>query len=1196
MWKPIFLFEVRYWFRGWMLWIFLLVVSLMVFSAVSSDHIHVGGVMENTHRNAPYVIESYYAIFCILALLMTTAFVNSAAARDFTSRTDQILFSTPIRKWDFVAGRFLGAVLVSVIPLLGISLGVLAGKYMPWMDPERWGAVNWTAHLMGVLAFAVPNTLLVAAILFGVAAWTRSTAASFLGALLLLTGYGIGSSLTSDLKNETLAALIDPFGVQTFQLMTKYWTVAEKNRQAIGFSGLLLWNRLIWLSVAGAVFALSGWRLSFVARSGRKLRKAIKEDDAVLAPAVTALPPLAVVPSPARNGLWTRFRVSLRTEFFGLVKSTSFVVILAAALLNTLPNVIVGASEDFGNRSFPVTYRMVELIVGSLYLFIIALVTYFAGVLAWKERDTGMDEIHDSLPLPEWLPYVSKLSALMIALFLIQLLVMGAGILTQAFSGYTRFQLGLYSSELLLMDYSWFLFLAVLAFFFHAVSPNKYVGYAAYIIFLATNAFIWDPLHVATLLVRFAGRPRYIYSDFFGYGPYLAGWLWFTLYWALFCGLLALATIALWRRGKETSWRHRLGIAGLRLRGPMRTGAVALATAFVITGGWIYYNTKILNHLRAEHDDNQIQADYEKTYKRYEGLPQPRVTDIRYKIDLYPETRNAVLVVDEEIRNKTAQPIAQLHFTLPPHFDATLAIPGSTLATNDSRLGYRIYRLSQPIQPGEARRIQLTVKSRTRGFENSVTVPQLAGNGTFFNNEVVPQLGYQPGRELEQKNDRKDFGLKERDPMPALERNCTAHCGDTYLSNNSDWVMVDTIISTSADQIAIAPGSLLGEWTSGGRRYFHYKLDHPEMNFYSFISARYQVVREQWKGLSVEIYYLKEHPWNVPRMRQAVKKSLDYYTANFSPYQHRQARIIEFPRIDRFAQAFPGTMPYSESIGFIADLRNPDDIDHVFWVVSHEMAHQWWAYQLTGANMQGATLLSETLAQYSSMMVLEKEYGRDMMRKFLKYNMDQYLRSRGKERLKERPLERVESSQGYIHYSKGAVVMYHLREMIGEQAVNRALRKVIARYAYAEPPYPTSYALVDALREETPPRLQYLVRDLFEEITLFSNRALTASATRRTDGKYDVTVEAESRKFKADEQGAEREVPVDDWIEVGAFAAPAKGTKYGKTLHRELVHVNAVRNTFHFTVDQKPDQAGIDPFQLLIDRVPDDNTVSATVR
>ena len=268
----------------------------------------------------------------------------------------------------------------------------------------------------------------------------------------------------------------------------------------------------------------------------------------------------------------------------------------------------------------------------------------------------------------------------------------------------------------------------------------------------------------------------------------------------------------------------------------------------------------------------------------------------------------------------------------------------------------------------------------------------------------------------------------------------------------------------------------------------------------------------------------------------------------------------------------------------------------VFYVVAHEMGHQWWAHQVVGANMQGATLLSETLAQYSALMVMEKEYGRDTMRKFLEYEMDNYLRSRGRELLKEQPLLTVDSNQGYIHYRKGSVVMYYLREMIGEEAVNRALRKVLQQYGYAPPPYPTSHALVDALAEETPPQLQYLIKDLFEDITLFSNRALSATAKKRADGKYDVTIQVETHKFKADNQGNEREVPVDDWIEIGALAAPAKGQKYGKVLHREREHMTSGLANYTFMVDELPDKAGIDPLLLLIDRIPSDNLKKVALR
>ncbi len=249
-------------------------------------------------------------------------------------------------------------------------------------------------------------------------------------------------------------------------------------------------------------------------------------------------------------------------------------------------------------------------------------------------------------------------------------------------------------------------------------------------------------------------------------------------------------------------------------------------------------------------------------------------------------------------------------------------------------------------------------------------------------------------------------------------------------------------------------------------------------------------------------------------MMRSIHKSLDYYTTNFGPYRHKQARIIEFPRVASFAQAFPGTMPYSEAIGFIADIRDEDDIDMVFYVVAHEMAHQWWAHQVMGANMQGATLLSETLAQYSALMVMEKEYGRDMMRRFLKYEMDSYLRSRGTELLKERPLRNVEANQGYIHYRKGSVVMYYLKEMIGEDKVNAALRSLVDRFAYQEPPYPTSVELIDALREQTPPELHYLLDELFDRITLYSNRVIAATAAKQDNNRWLVTLEVECRSLK----------------------------------------------------------------------------------
>ena len=1192
MFSQIFAFEFRYWFRSWMLWIFVFIIALLIFGATSTDQVTIGGALENTDRNAPYVIQNFYSFVCLLALLMSVAFVNSAATRDFAHNTAQILFATPLKKFNYLFGRYLGSAVISVIPLLGVSFGIMIAKYMPWNEPERWGPIHWIAHLNGILLFAIPNSLLIAAIIFAIAIITRNTVVSFVGGLVLLTGYGVGDALVKDIRHERIAAILDPFGIRTFALVTKYWTVAEKNQNAVGFGDpLLLWNRVLWLTVAGLIFVFAYSRFRF--EEGAVKPKKLKTQVVSYVGSTPRTTPL--IPRYGVGAQWTQFFGSTRIEFLGLVKSVPFIVITIAALLNCLTSLLVSGTDGYGTSSFPVTYYLIEVIQGTLYMFLFAMITYYAGVLIWKERDAGIDDITDALPHREWPVLASKLVALLAGVFLIVTAAMTAGVLVQCFHNYHRYQFGLWFQELLFIDFTIFAFFVVLAYFLHVLAPNKYIGYFAFIAFGIFNLFAWRPLHVATYLVQFGARPGMNFSDFFGFSPYWHSWTWFTLYWGAFCGLLVCLTLLLWPRGRETSWKYRLQEARARWAGSMRVTSFAFLSVFFAVGAWAFYNTRSLNHLRSEQDRDQATADYEKTYSRLNNRPEPRVTDIKYAIDLYPERREAILRADQVIKNETSAPIATLHLTMSPDLDTTAEIDGARLSWNNDRLKFSEYVLNPPMKPGEERHMRYTVARREHGFENTPTMLEVEENGTFFSNQVAPQIGYQPNGELKEPNKRKRFGLNAKDPMPALERNCTVDCRDSYLSNNSDLVNVDTIISTSPDQIAIAPGSLKKDWYSGGRHYYHYSLDHADWNFYSFMSARYKVSRDKWHDLNTEVYYLAEQPWNVKRMQDSIHKSFDYYTTNFGPYYNREARIIEFPRIARFAQAFPGTMPYSESIGFIANLDHPDDIDMVYYVVAHEMGHQYWAYQVIGANMQGATLLSETLAQYSALMVMEKAYGRDMMRKFLKYEMDNYLRSRGRELLKERPLIRVDSGQGYIHYRKGSVVMYYLKEMIGEDAVNRALRKVLEQYRYAPPPYPVSYALVDALGAETPPNLQYLIKDLFYDITLFSNRTTSATAVKRSDGKYDVTVKVDAHKFKADEKGNEREVPVNDWIDIGAFAKPPEGKKYGATLYRDrrLMHSGPV--TYTFTVDKVPDTAGIDPFDLLIDRIPDDNTKPVTI-
>jgi len=343
--------------------------------------------------------------------------------------------------------------------------------------------------------------------------------------------------------------------------------------------------------------------------------------------------------------------------------------------------------------------------------------------------------------------------------------------------------------------------------------------------------------------------------------------------------------------------------------------------------------------------------------------------------------------------------------------------------------------------------------------------------------------------------------------------------------------------------------------------------------------------------VTIEIDYQAEHTYDLAGMVKGIKRSLDYYTTKFGPYQHHQVRIVEFPRYEQFAMSLPNTIPFSESIGFIArvDPTKPDDIDYPFYVTAHEVGHQWWAHQVISGNVEGATMLDESLAQYSALMVMKREFGADKMKRFLRYELDRYLRGRSTEKRAEVPLVRVDN-EPYIHYAKGSLVMYALQDYIGEDVLDAVLAKFIAAKKFQSPPYTDARELVAAIRAATPPELAYIVEDMFESITLYENRATHATATKRADGRYEVKLDVTAKKLHASELGKESEVPVHDFIDVGVLG------KDGKVLALERKTIDSAEASFTLLVDEKPVKAGIDPLNKLIDRAPDDNVMSVDER
>ena len=1195
-------FEAAYQLKSPVFLVSFVLFALLAFGGIASDNIQLGSG-GNVNVNAPYAIAQNLLIFSVISMFIVVAFVANVVLRDVETRTAEIFYATPTGRFEYLLGRFSGALLAAFALLLAVPLGLLVGMQMPWLDPELIGPFSLIHYLDPYLVFGLVNLVLVGAVGFALATLTRSMAMTYvvLVGYLMLSGV-IGSvvDVFNDPGWRAWLALLDPFGGEAFSEVTRYWTAIERNENRIPFGGLLLWNRLVWLAVAAVILGITMYRFRFDVqpRARRRRRDAVPAaaDAPVAATGAVRLPEVHAATGARVH--WRQLLVRSLFEARTVVFSVPFLVLVLLGVTVTVVN-FLQLDQIYQTSVYPVTRVMTQILQGTFTLSLLIVVVYYSGELVWREREARLHEVIDATPMPGWVQAASKLFALLLVI----VTMLAVGIVTsmafQLSQGWFNLQPGLYVTRYLLDFGLLFYAMAALAILVQTLAPGKYAGMGVMVL-VVISFFVLDPLGFEDPLYQIGSTPGTPYSDMNGYGYFGVIHAWYSAYWLFVCLLLFVGTHLLWQRGGIESLRQRI----LRARanftpGIAALGAVALA-GFMTVGGFIVYNTRVVNEFLTSDDIEQLQVQYEQRYGDNEHLAQPRIVAIDNKLALYPSERRWTMNGRYTLENRTDHDIDTVIAGFSPSIEVhAVQLAGSDAAEIDDRFGVYRFDLERPMQPGEALELAFETEHANRGFKharNASLSPhggsaRVIGNGSFvYGNEAMPYIGYSRQMILTDRNQRRKHDLPPIDRAPDL--NDLKAARNSYLSRDSDWVDFRTVVSTEADQIAVVPGYLERAWVADGRRHFEYVMDAPMQNLMAWLSGRYAVKRKTVDGIDLSVYYHPDHAWNVEHMLETMEKSLAYFQANFSPYQYRQMRILEFPAfMGNFAQSFANTIQWSEGLGFIAKLDNPDDIDYVFYVGAHEMAHQWWGHQVSAADVQGGTALIETLAQYSALMVMEAEYGPDMMRRFLSFELDSYLSARGTEAREELPLLRVEN-QGYIHYRKGAVVMYALKDYLGEDRVNKALANLIDEVAWQYDPYPRSVDLIRHLKAvaETDDEIA-LIEDLFERITLWDLQVVNAESSANDDGSFTVSIDVTASKLEADGEGRESEIALDMPIDIGVFTQRPDADDFTPeaVLHLAKHRVVSGSNRFEIKVDQRPSAVGIDPYHKLIDRVKDDN-------
>ncbi|MBC5991464.1 ABC transporter permease/M1 family aminopeptidase [Pontibacter cellulosilyticus] len=1197
-WK-IFSFEFSYQLRTVSTWIFLGIAFLfpLFFSAIgqSSD--------EAVFLNAPSFLIFITVFASVIWLITSGAIAGHAGTRDIQTKMHPLTFTLPVSKAKYLGGRFLAAFLLNALIHLSIPIAFFLSFHIRTVDPGQLGPFRPEAFLTTYFYLSLPLAFVATACQFAGAVLERSAIVAYIASILLfpIAFPLIGTVAAKLAGNWELVKLIDPVGFSIAGTLDT-WTPFEKNNRVIELEGMFLWNRFMWLSIALALLAFTYYRFQLAhpiaSTWWSRLRR--KRSKHTPAPALSrVVEHLKVsVPQVNRNfGFTAQVRQTLAiawSSFGTIVRSKAGLI--AVGLLAVQMIVFAFEYLEFrGVPQYPTTINLLVMLTASLrdfqtpLIIIPMLIAFYAGELVWREREAGLNRISDTMPVSEWSLYLGKFFGLALIILVWLGFLMVAGIVIPVTMGYTNADTVVLVKALFGIQFTNYLLFALLALSVHVLVNQKYVGHVVIIMLYLSMVFA-AKIGIEHNLLIYASDPGWSYTDMRGFGPYLGPWLWFKIYWVGWAILLAVVARLLWVRSMSDDLRMRMQLTRHRFT---RTTALTTAVAvgvILFSGTYIFYNTNVLNNYTTASERTELVAQYELKYGKYKHIPQPLLRGTKLQVEIYPAERKADIQGTYTLVNKSTLPIDTVHL-------ATIeAVKTGAIKFDrpfkrilvDEELGHSIYTLNQPLQPGDSLRLSFDVQYHVKGFPHKGIDASVIQNGTYFiNYDLLPAIGYQAMRELRGNGERKKYGLGPW-AIPSLYNSANIN----RVMPGQELINFEAVVSTAKGQVAIGPGTLLKKWTEKGRSYFHYTTSAPIRNNYSFFSAKYATHKATWKNpasgqtIAIRLYYHPEHGEHIGRMVKSIKDSFAYYTKKYGPYPYSHITIVERSGYASELNAEPTTVDYGESFTFSSLKDNPWALDLIYFPIAHEVAHQWWgAAQLLPAHVEGGIVVSETLANYSSLQLVEETYGKEHAKKLLDMWRKSYEVPRSRATA---PL--LQAADAFIGYRKGPLALHALTEYIGKDPVNDALRKLIEKYGSGKPPYATSLDLYRELKAATPDSLQYLLQDYFEKNVYWQLKTEQADAKQLDKNTWQVTLKVHAQKVVVDSTGAENPVPMNDWVEIGIFAPWQKDKKSDKPLYLRKHRIRSGKQTITINVAGKPARAGIDPNFLLIDLNLDNNT------
>jgi len=1215
--STIFKYELKYYLKSPATWFYILFffgIAFMTMAGMSGETSDrwSGKILNSTSR-----IVGLTKVMTMVFYFVLPAVMGLSLFRDYSSRVHEVMYSFPVKKKDYLLGKFLSSFAIILIILIALYLGLFIGTLGSWANPDLIGPFKLTAYLQPFLLLDFVNLLVLSVIVFGVVAYSRNIYAGFISVLLFILFEKISKSIFGGMELPILEALFDPLGSASIKYYVLNWTVAEYNTSNIPMKLMVIINRIFWLGIAVLFFGMTYRSFSFskVKKSFSFRKKAISTSPKEVFGKITSinLPAVKFDYSFSQN-LKTTWRLS-NFDFRHILSSAPFIFLTIGGLMTILFMVGNGMMR-VDTQSYPLTRFMLDIPLMFLSGLINVVTFLYAGLLIDRARMNRMNQLVDSCPIPNWTLLFSKFLAIIKVQVLFLTLMMIGGIMFQIYKGYFNFEIGQYFFELFAVNLIHFIIWGTMAMFVQTIIPNPYVGFFVLVIIPASMMFLLDLAPKMGLDFLTQGMFRFncgigegtgiAYSDMAKYGPILIPYYAYKIYWGLAGIVLLSSAFLLWTRGFTYSFKERLQIAKSRISPTVGTIFSLALISFLGLGFTIFQKTNIEQSYFSNNDRKSELAKAEKKYAFIKNMSHPKITDVNINMNLFPEEYRFEANGKYWVVNQSGEILDTLilNYVDGLHHSYNLNRKFETISheTIADIVNIDVLKLEEGLQVGDS--LQMTFEVSTPEQTWIHTNDLVKSSGTFIEDDNFPRFGN--WFSFFRKSLR--MGSKKIIPHPADSLGVLKNLN----INDEAPIMFEATVSTSANQRALAPGYLAKEWTENGRNYFHYKMDKTISHSYLFTSGEYELAKDKYNDIDIEIYYHGDHAYNIDRMNQGLKDGLEFCEKNFTPYQFKQVRIIEFAQVEASsAHGFPNNLPFGEEAGFVANLEdhghghdhdhNHGGIDYAYGTAVHEVAHQWWGHQVKPIESRGSKFIVESLAEYVNIMLKKEKKGIQEARNYIQEELKRYFKGRRFESKEESPLVLTYPDQNYIHYPKGMTVLYMMADYIGEENLNKAIGDYAKKVAFLEDGYTTSLDLLEHIKDATPDSLQYLINDWFETVTLYDNRMIDFSSTPLENGQYKVDLEFIVSKYRTigkgervfeeagqslnykDDKISIQSLPMSDYVEVGIFG------KDGKELYLRKHKITDIHNKLSITIDEKPMEAGVDPHLLLIDADVKDN-------